>query len=107
LAEAEEHAKRDKYHRRLVEYLKDPAFRSIEGFPIGTDEDILALSDPPYYTAYPNPFLPEIIEQWQQEWEETRKKLGLKDDRYPREPFADKMSRKVRTTRSTTRIPTY
>jgi hypothetical protein len=29
--------------------LKEPDFRKIEGFPIGDDEDILALSDPPYY----------------------------------------------------------
>ena len=43
--------------RKLREKLKDPAFRKIEGFPIGEDEDILALSDPPYYTACPNPFL--------------------------------------------------
>ena len=27
--------------------------RNIEGFPIGKDEDIIALSDPPYYTACP------------------------------------------------------
>jgi len=33
-----------------------PELRQIEGFPIGSDEDILALSDPPYYTACPNPF---------------------------------------------------
>ena len=62
LTTPKEQAKRDEYRRRLVEYLKDPKFRAIEGFPIGTDEDILALSDPPYYTACPNPFLPEIIE---------------------------------------------
>jgi len=88
----EEQAKRDEYRRRLVEYLKDPAFRAIEGFPIGTDEDILALSDPPYYTACPNPFLPEIIEQWQQEREEIRQKLGLKEEKYQREPFAADVS---------------
>jgi len=35
----------------LRDKLKDPEFRKIEGFPIGSDEDILALSDPPYYTA--------------------------------------------------------
>ena len=29
--------------------------RNIEGFPIGTDEDIIALSDAPFYTACPNP----------------------------------------------------
>lgn len=84
----EEQAKRDEYRRRLAMYLKDTTFRAIEGFPIGTDEDILALSDPPYYTACPNPFLPEIIEQWQQEREETRQNLGLKEEKYQREPFA-------------------
>ena len=35
--------------------------RSIEGFPIGRDEDIIALSDAPYYTACPNPFIEEFI----------------------------------------------
>ncbi|MEI7451440.1 MAG: hypothetical protein WCJ75_17665, partial [Desulfomonile sp.] len=35
----------------LRDKLKDPEFRKIEGFPIGSDEDILTLSDPPYYTA--------------------------------------------------------
>lgn len=41
----------------LRKKLKDPAFRKIEGFPIGHDEAILALSDPPHFTACPNPFL--------------------------------------------------
>jgi predicted RNA-binding Zn-ribbon protein involved in translation (DUF1610 family) len=88
------------YRKRLAEYLKDPEFRKIEGFPIGTDEAILALSDPPYYTACPNPFLPEILEQWQQERRQTRKELGLPDDEnlpagkrvYRREPFAADVS---------------
>ena len=31
--------------------------RNIEGFPIGTDEDIIALSDAPFYTACPNLFI--------------------------------------------------
>ena len=45
----------------LREKLKDPEFRKIEGFPIGEDGDILALSDPPYYTACPNPFIEDFI----------------------------------------------
>lgn len=49
-------ARRAYFLARLREQLKDPEFRKIEGFPIGSDEDILALSDPPYYTACPNPF---------------------------------------------------
>jgi hypothetical protein len=88
----EEQAKHDEYRRRLAEYLKDPAFRAIEGFPIGTDEDILALSDPPYYTACPNPFLAEIIAEWQREREELRQKLGLRNESYQREPFASDVS---------------
>ena len=53
-------ARREHYLVILAEKLKDPEFRKIEGFPIGEDEDILNLSDPPYYTACPNPFLREI-----------------------------------------------
>lgn len=45
----------------LRDKLNDPGFRKIEGFPVGTDEDILALSDPPYYTACPNPFVEDFI----------------------------------------------
>jgi len=52
-----EQARREHYLKLLAEKLKDPAFRKTDGFPIGTDEDILAMSDPPYYTACPNPFL--------------------------------------------------
>ena len=85
-------SRRDEYRRRLAEYLKDPNFRAIEGFPIGTDEDILALSDPPYYTACPNPFLPEIIAGWQQERETLRQKMGLNEETYQREPFAADVS---------------
>lgn len=82
----------DAYRIRLAEYLKDPKFRAIEGFPHGEDEDILALSDPPYYTACPNPFLTEILEQWDQERVETRQLLGLTDESYQREPFASDVS---------------
>lgn len=46
---------------------KLPELRQIEGFPIGEDEDIIALSDPPYYTACPNPWLNDFIAQWEQE----------------------------------------
>ena len=57
-------ARRDHFLAILREKLKDPAFRKIEGFPIGTDEDILALSDPPYYTACPNPFIEDFIKHY-------------------------------------------
>lgn len=56
-------ARREHYLKLLAAKLKDPAFRKIEGFPIGADEDILALSDPPYYTACPNPFINSFVEK--------------------------------------------
>jgi DNA modification methylase len=76
---------REEYRRRLAEKLKDPEFRKIEGFPIGTDEAILALSDPPYYTACPNPFLEEWLA-------ENAKPYDPDTDDYHREPFAADVS---------------
>jgi len=55
-------ARREYFLGILREKLKDPEFRKIEGFPVGEDEDILALSDPPYYTACPNPFISDFFE---------------------------------------------
>ena len=57
---ANDDERREYFLAKLAEKLKDPEFRAIEGFPIGTDEDILALSDPPYYTACPNPFIADF-----------------------------------------------
>jgi DNA modification methylase len=80
-------ARRDHFTERLREKLKDPEFRKIEGFPIGKDEDILALSDPPYYTACPNPWIKDFIEEW-----ENRKPEKPGDYEYHREPFAADVS---------------
>ena len=71
----------------LREKLKDPEFRKIEGFPIAEDEDILALSDPPYYTACPNPWLQDIIEEW-----EKQKPAKPEGYVYKREPYAADVS---------------
>lgn len=43
---------------------KLPDLKKIEGFPIGEDEDIIELSDPPYYTACPNPWMNEFLDEW-------------------------------------------
>lgn len=55
--------------------------RNIEGFPIGSDEDIIALSDAPYYTACPNPFIEEFMKENGKPYDEAT-------DDYHREPFA-------------------
>ena len=59
--------------------------RGIEGFPIGTDEDIIALSDAPFYTACPNPFIEEYIREYGTPYDEAT-------DDYHREPFAADVS---------------
>lgn len=56
--------------------------RNIEGFPIGSDEDIIALSDAPYYTACPNPYIEEFITENGTPYDETT-------DDYHVEPFSD------------------
>lgn len=59
--------------------------RGIEGFPIGTDDDIIALSDAPYFTACPNPFTEDYITENGVLYEESK-------DEYQREPFAADVS---------------
>ena len=78
-------ARREHFLSILREKLKDPEFRKIEGFPIGEDEDILALSDPPYYTACPNPFIEDFIKSYGRPY-------NPETDDYHREPFAADVS---------------
>jgi len=73
-------ARREYYLDKLREKLNDPEFRKTPGFPKGTDEDILRLSDPPYYTACPNPFLGDYIREQGKPYNPS--------DAYHREPFA-------------------
>jgi DNA modification methylase len=82
---ASEDARREYFRNLLREKLQDPEFRKIEGFPIGEDDDIIALSDPPYYTACPNPWINDFIAEWEKE-------KGARPDEYHREPFAADVS---------------
>jgi hypothetical protein len=79
-----EEARREHFLKLLAEKLKDPEFRKIEGFPIGEDEDILALSDPPYYTACPNPWLDDFLKHYGRPYDQS--------ENYHREPFAADVS---------------
>ena len=54
-------ARREHFTELLADKLKDPELRKTPGFPKSSDEDILRLSDPPYYTACPNPFLGDVL----------------------------------------------
>ncbi len=82
-------ARRAYFTEKLREKLQDPEFRQIEGFPIGEDEDILALSDPPYYTACPNPFIEDFINCWNLEKDNNS---SSETDEYHQEPFAADVS---------------
>ncbi|MDK9706373.1 MAG: site-specific DNA-methyltransferase [Desulforhopalus sp.] len=80
-------ARRQHFTELLRDRLRNPEFRKIEGFPIGSDEDILNLSDPPYYTACPNPWIAEFIAEW-----EAQKPEQPEGYHYHREPFAADVS---------------
>lgn len=53
--------RREHFRKLLMARLADPSFRATAGFPDGSDDDIVRMSDPPYYTACPNPFINEWI----------------------------------------------
>src|SRR5690554_2256757 len=71
---------------------KLPELKQMEGFPIGEDEDILNLSDPPYYTACPNPWLNNFITEWETEKMELEKQGLRKADFEVTEPYAADVS---------------
>lgn len=79
--------RRAHFTEELRKKLQNPEFRKIEGFPIGSDEDILNLSDPPYYTACPNPWIADFIAEW-----EAEKPEQPEGYHYHREPFAADVS---------------
>jgi hypothetical protein len=76
--------RREYFLEKLREKLKDPEFRKIEGFPIGEDKDILNLSDPPYYTACPNPFMEDFVKHYGKKY--------VSSEPYNRETFAADVS---------------
>ena len=75
---ASDEARRRHFLARLKEKL--PELRRRHDFPQGDDEDILRLSDPPWYTACPNPFLAEFVEHHGRRYDP--------EEPYHREPFA-------------------
>lgn len=75
-------ARRASFTEQLAERLKDPTFRATAGFPKAvSDSAILRLSDPPYYTACPNPWLEALSNEWAAPYDPET-------DDYRREPFA-------------------
>ena len=63
-------AAREELRRRL------PELRRLPGCPQGSDEDILAMSYPPYYTACPNPFITDWLTGLDRPGDDDRKDPG-------------------------------
>lgn len=80
MAEAARIARRGNVDTDLLTLYKDEV-----GFPHGKTEDILHLSDPPYYTACPNPFIEDFIKYY-------GKAYDPQSSNYHREPFAADVS---------------
>ena len=83
-------ARREYFREELRKKL--PELRQIEGFPIGKDEDIIRLSDPPYYTACPNPWLNDFIDEWEKEKVQLETEGKRKADFEVKEPYASDVS---------------
>jgi len=71
---------------------KLPELKKMEGYPIGEDDDIINLSDPPYYTACPNPWLNDFIAEWEQEKKQLEAEGKRDADAVVTEPYASDVS---------------
>ena len=71
---------------------KLPELKKMEGYPIGEDDDIIELSDPPYYTACPNPWLNDFVAEWEEEKKALEANGKRKADFEVRTPYASDVS---------------
>ena len=71
---------------------KLPELKKIEGYPVGSDDSIIALSDPPFYTACPNPWLNDFIEEWEKEKQQLIKAGKRASSKVVTEPYASDVS---------------
>lgn len=75
------HEERRSYFRNQLR-MRLSELKGIEGYPIADDDVIINLSDPPYYTPCPNPWVDEVIREWES------KKIK-KDRHYSKFPYVD------------------
>jgi len=85
-----EEERREYFRNELRKHL--PELKKTEGFPIGEDDDIINLSDPPYYTACPNPWLNDFIDGWEEEKKQLEKQGKREPDFVVDEPYASDVS---------------
>lgn len=83
--------KRREYFREELRK-KLPELRLIEGFPNGEDNDIINLSDPPYYTVCPNPWINDLVKLWEDEKNLLEKTGKRTSDFTIKEPYTADVS---------------
>jgi DNA modification methylase len=88
-----EEERREYFRNELRKHL--PELKKMEGFPIGEDEDIINLSDPPYYTACPNPWLNDFIAEWEEEKKQLEKEGKRSADFNVDEPYTKNITESV------------
>ena len=79
IREIAERMRRNDHEKDLLQRWKDEV-----GFPHGSIEDIMKLSDPPYYTACPNPFITDYVRYYGRPYDPS--------EEYHREPFSADVS---------------
>jgi len=79
IREIAEKMRRNDHEKDLLQRWKDEV-----GFPHGAIEDIMKLSDPPYYTACPNPFIGDYVSYYGRPYDPS--------EEYHREPFSADVS---------------
>ena len=82
---------RREYFRTVLSE-KLPELKKLDGYPIGEDDDIINLSDPPYYTACPNPWLNDFVAEWEAEKPQLEKEGLRKADFNVTDPYASDVS---------------
>jgi len=85
-----EDERREYFRNELRKKLQE--LKKIDGFPIGEDEDIIAISDPPYYTACPNPWLNDFVKEWELEKVILENRGVRQQDFNVNEPYAADVS---------------
>jgi hypothetical protein len=78
-------AERLEYYRGgLRKALSSSEYRHRNDFPVADDSTLIDLSNPPYFTPCPNPFLETVIQ--------CHTKTSSSSDQYERDPFATDVS---------------
>ena len=60
---ANDQERRAYFSSKLRKFLETADRDAFDGFPTGNVDDIINLSNPPYYTACPNPFLSDLVNE--------------------------------------------